>query len=103
MNVHALPSLASLNARSSMDLLVDRARSLRVFGPTVDFNSPVWDLASVKPGRPTAGSAKAPKLYFTEASNTAKTLAERTLLAPEFSALIKSLIVVREHARPRGR
>jgi hypothetical protein len=54
MNVHALPSLTALNAESNFEALVERARKLTVFGPTVDFDAPVWDLAPVKPGRPTA-------------------------------------------------
>lgn len=102
MNVHALPSSGTLNARTNMDRLVDRARKLRVFGPTVDFDAAVWDLAPVKRGRPTAQTARAAKLYFTTHENgTAKGLAGRVLLAPEFATLIKSMIVLREHARPR--
>ncbi|HZL38927.1 MAG TPA: hypothetical protein VFC45_01450 [Pseudolabrys sp.] len=103
MNVHALPSLALVNARLGMDALIAKARRLPVFGPTVDFDAPVWDLAPVKPARPTAGSAKVAKLYFTTHENgTAKGVKGRTLLAPKFALLLKALIVLREHSHPRG-
>ncbi|MDB5581097.1 MAG: integrase family protein [Bradyrhizobium sp.] len=103
MNVHALPSLALSNARLGMDALIAKARSLPVFGPTVDFDAPVWDLAPVKPARPTAGSAKVAKLYFTTHENgSAKGIEGRTLLAPKFAAFVKALIVLREQSNPRG-
>jgi hypothetical protein len=86
-----------------MDALIAKARSLPVFGPTVDFDAPVWDLAPVKPARPTAGSAKVAKLYFTTHENgSAKGIEGRTLLAPKFAAFLKALIVLREQSRPRG-
>jgi hypothetical protein len=52
MNVHVLPDRRLLDAETSLALLVERARSLQVFGPTVNFDAPVWDLTDVKRARP---------------------------------------------------
>jgi hypothetical protein len=63
MNVHVLADRRLLDAETSLALLVERARSLQVFGPTVDFDAPVWDLTDIKVARPSA--AKTHRLFFT--------------------------------------
>lgn len=103
MNVHALPSLRLKDAEANLKALTDRARKLAVFGPTVDFDSPVWDLSLLKPARPTASSSWSSNLYFTTAENRCnKGLDGRTPLAPKFSDFLKALVVLREHSRPCG-
>jgi hypothetical protein len=58
MNVHVLPDRRLLDAETSLAALIARARSLQVFGPTVDFDAPVWDLSAAKiPGRQPPRSA----------------------------------------------
>lgn len=102
MTVHVLPDRAFLDARSNLNKLIARARKSGVFGATVDFDEPVWDLAPVKPARPSAQSAQHCKLYFTtHDGGTAKGLEGRTLLVKPFADIVKTMIVLREESRPR--
>lgn len=102
MNVHILPHRALLDARTNLEKQIARARKSLVFGDTVDFDAPVWDLAPVKPARNTAGSALQAKLYFTtHEGGTAKGLEGRTLLAKPFADFVKTAIVLREESRAR--
>jgi hypothetical protein len=102
MNIVPFPSRAELNARERLDALVARARKLQVFGPTVDFDAPVWDLTSVKVAVPTAVSRRAGRIYFTTADNgTSKGLEDRTLMLPAFAELIKAIVVLDEFAKPK--
>ena len=101
MNVHVLPDRARTDARSNLDALIERARGLQVFGPTVDFDAAVWDLSAVKDRR--LSTAAVQKLYFTtHAARHIKGLDGRIPLAKGFGDLIKSLIVLRECARPQN-
>lgn len=102
MNVHILPDRAQLDARTSLDKLIARARKSPVFGDTVEFDAFAWDLAPAKPVRNTAGSAKQAKLYFvTHENGAAKGLEGRTPLATPFADFVKTAIVLREEGRPR--
>lgn len=102
MNIAVLPSRVEVNARANLDALVARARALNVYGPTVDFDAVVWDLSAIKPAKPAAGSAKAKRLYFTTHENgEAKSLRGRTPLAKRFGDMLKAVVVMREHGRPR--
>lgn len=103
MNVMVLPSRFEMDARANLRALVARAKARQVFGPTVDFDAAVWDLAPVKSARPTASSANAMRLYFTSAENgTAKGLEGRSPWAPDFANVMKAIIVLRGHAQPKG-
>lgn len=103
MNVHILPDRALLDARTHLEKQIARARKSLVFGDTVDFDAPVWDLAPVKPARNTAGSALQAKLYFTtHEGGTAKGLEGRTPLDKPFADFVKTAIVLREESRPRS-
>ncbi|MCK1713123.1 hypothetical protein IVA83_30390 [Bradyrhizobium sp. 143] len=102
MNVHILPDRALMDARTNLEKQIARARKSPVFGDTVDFDAPVWDLAPVKPARNTAGSALQAKLYFTtHEGGTAKGLEGRTPLDKPFADFVKTAIVLREESRPR--
>jgi hypothetical protein len=102
MNVHALPDRTFLNARGNLDKLIAQARKSKVFGGTFDFDASIWDLAPVKPARPSAGSAKAAKLYFTEHRiDPANRSEERRLLAQPFADFVKAVTVMREESRKR--
>jgi hypothetical protein len=102
MNVSILPSRLEIDVRANLRALVERARGLQVFGPTVEFDAAVWDLSELKPARPAAGSAKAKRLYFTTHQNgMAKSLRGRTPLALAFGSMLKAIVVMREHARPK--
>lgn len=103
MNVHLLPDRARLDARSNLDRLVDRARHSKAFADAVDFDAAVWDLAPVKPARPTAGSAQHAKLLFVlHNSGYTQGMDKRTLMAGPFADLVKAMIVLREEARPKA-
>lgn len=102
MNVLPFPNRALLDAQANFDRLIERARKSKVFGETIDFDAPVWDLAPVKPARPSAGSAQQAKLYFTtHEAGTAKGLEGRTPMESTFAAFVKAIIVLREESRPR--
>ena len=102
MNVVVIPSRIEVNARTNLEALVERARALNVYGPSVDFDAVVWDLSAIKPAKPAAGSAKAKRLYFTTHENgAAKSLRGRTPLAKHFADMLKAVVVMREHGRPR--
>jgi hypothetical protein len=102
MNVSILPSRLEIDVRANLRALVERARALQVFGPTVEFDAAVWDLSEIKPARPAAGSAKAKRLYFTTHQNgMAKSLRGRTPLEPAFGSMLKAIVAMREHARPK--
>jgi hypothetical protein len=99
MNVHVLPDRRLLDAETSLAALIARARSLQVFGPTVDFDAPVWDLSAAKIARPSA--AKICKLYFTRiAACQTRSMEGRAIFEPAFGDLIKTIIALREFARP---
>jgi hypothetical protein len=97
MNVHILPDRRLLDAASSLEALVARARSLQVFGPTVDFDSPVWDLSATKIARPSA--SKICKLYFARIARQTQSMEGRVAFEPAFGDLIKTIITLREFAR----
>lgn len=102
MNVAVFPSRSELDVRARLQAVVSRAKKLQVFGPTVDFDSPVWDLTLVKIAAPTAVSRRAGKIYFTTADNgTAKGIEGRTLMEPVFAELIKAIVALDEFARPK--
>lgn len=102
MNVHSLPDRALLDAKTNLESLTARARALNVFGTTVDFNAPIWDLSDVKRGRPTA--AKTHRLYFTRiVERETRSMAGRVAFEPAFGNLVKTIIALREfnsHAGP---
>jgi hypothetical protein len=103
VNVIAFPERASLDAQLRFERLVERARNSVIFGPTIDFDAPVWDLAPVKPARLSASSAQSATLYFTTHENgAAKGLDGRTPMDLKFAAFVKSIIVLREQSRKRG-
>lgn len=102
MNVHILPDRALLDARTNLDNLIGRARISVVFGDAVEFDATVWDLAPVKPVRPTANSAKQAKLYFTtHEDGYVRGIERRTPMTDRFALLLKTMIVLREEARAR--
>jgi hypothetical protein len=99
MNVHVLPDRRLIDAETSLAALVARARSLQVFGPTVDFDAPVWDLSAAKIVRPSAG--KISRLYFTRiAACQTHSMEGRVAFEPAFGNLIKTVVALREFARP---
>jgi hypothetical protein len=101
MNLHILPDRRLLDAEASLAALVARARSLQVFGPTVDFDAPIWDLSVAKVARPSAGEAG--KLYFTRiAARRVRSMEGRVALAPAFGNMVKAMIALREFAGPVG-
>ena len=101
MNVHALPDRRLLDAETALAGVIDRARSLHAFGPTVDFDAPVWNLTDIKVARPSA--AKTHCLYFTRiAERETRSMEGRIAFKPAFGNLVKSIIALREHARPAG-
>ncbi|MCP3476291.1 hypothetical protein NLM33_39420 [Bradyrhizobium sp. CCGUVB1N3] len=99
MNVHVLPDRRLLDAKTSLAALVERARALQVFGPTVDFDAPVWDLSPVKITRPSAGTVF--RLIFSrEGAAKTKSMKGRVPLNEAFGEMIKTIIALREFARP---
>jgi hypothetical protein len=101
MNVLVLPDRRLLDAETSLALLVERARSLQVFGPTVDFDAPVWNLTDVKIARPSA--AKTHQLFFTRiAERETRSMEGRVAFEPAFGNLLKAMIALREHAGTAG-
>lgn len=101
MNVHFLPDRKLLDAESALARLTDRARSLNAFGPTVDFDAPIWDLSKVKQSRPSATQTH--RLYFTRTvKRETRSMEGRTAFSPTYGNLIKSIIALREFASPAG-
>lgn len=101
MNVHTLPDRRLLDAATSLALLTERARSLRVFGPEVDFDSPVWNLTEAKRANPSA--ALTTQIFFTRiAAHETRSMEGRIAFEPAFANLIKSAIALREHAGGAG-
>ncbi|MCK1627502.1 hypothetical protein IVA98_31185 [Bradyrhizobium sp. 160] len=101
MNVVALPDRRLLDAATSLAHLSERARALQVFGPTVDFDAPVWNLSDVKIGRPSAQQTH--NLYFTRITQReTRSMEGRVPFDPAFGNLIKAIIALREFARPVG-
>jgi hypothetical protein len=102
MNVHVLPDRRLLDAETSLALLVERARSLQVFGPTVNFDAPVWDLTDVKRARPSDGN-QTHQLFFTRVTEReTRSMEGRVAFEPAFANLVKAMFTLREHARPSG-
>lgn len=100
MNVHALPDRRLLDAEASLTMLVDRARSLRAFGPTLDFDAPVWNLTDIKVSRPSEATTH--QLFFTRITKReTRSMEGRVAFKPAFGNLIKSLIALSEHARAK--
>jgi hypothetical protein len=101
MNVHVLPNRRLLDAETSLTLLVARARALQAFGPTVDFDAPVWDLTDIKVARPSA--AQTHRLFFTRiAERETRSMEGRVAFEPNFGNLLKAMIALREHAGAAG-
>jgi hypothetical protein len=101
MNVHVLPDLKLLDAETSLAAVVERARSVQAFGPTVDFDTPVWALHDNKIARPSAGQTC--NLYFTRiTARETRSMEGRVAFEPAFGNLIKSVIALREYAAPIG-
>lgn len=101
MNVHVLPDRRLLDAEASLAMLVARARALQAFGPTVDFDAPIWDLSDVKMAPPSA--AQTNRLFFTRtAERETRSMEGRVPFAPAFGNVIKALIALREHAGAAG-
>jgi hypothetical protein len=98
MNVVAFPDRLILGARRNLDDLVERARSLRVFGPAVDFDAQVWDLVGHfdrKPGKASSSFV----LYFTERQEIpSRKVTGRTGLPEDFAKFMKATIVMRRFA-----
>jgi hypothetical protein len=103
MTIHLLPDRMKLDARENLDAMVTRARSLNVFGTTVDFDAPVWDLAVTKVARPSARSAQQAKLIFaTHLDNYVYDIEQRTLMTNPFASFVKAMIVLREEIKPKA-
>jgi hypothetical protein len=101
MNVHVLPDRRLLDAETSLALLVERARSLEVFGPTVDFDAPVWNLTDIKIAKPSA--AKTHQLFFTRITEReTRSMEGRVAFEPVFGNLVKAMMALREHAGTVG-
>ncbi|HTI88647.1 MAG TPA: hypothetical protein VL966_18755 [Alphaproteobacteria bacterium] len=101
MNVHALPDLGILDAETSLEHLVERARALNAFGSTVDFDAPVWNLSGVKISKPSA--QKTHNLYFTRITEReTRSMEGRVAFEPAFGNLVKSLIALREFSGRLG-
>src|ERR1700738_1016009 len=100
MNVIAFPNKLALGARENLTNLVGRARALKVFGPTVDFDSSVWDLSHCVDRKP--GSArKTGVLYFTARQDKpTRRVTGRTEMAAPFAEFVKSAIVMKHLAAP---
>lgn len=98
MNVVAFPDRLVLGARRNLDDLVEQARSLRVFGPAVDFDARDWDLAGHferKPGKASSSFV----LYFTERQEKpSRKVTGRTGLPEGFARFVKAMIVKRHFA-----
>jgi hypothetical protein len=101
MNVHVLPDRRLLDAATSLALLTERARSLSVFGPGVDFDAPVWNLTDAKRAKPSA--ALTTQLFFTRiTARETRSMEGRVAFKPAFANMIKSAIALREHAGVAG-
>jgi hypothetical protein len=99
MNVIAFPSKLALGARKNLADLVARARALKVFGPTVDFDAPTWDISHLLDPEPGRASTNA-VLYFTARQvKPSKTMEGRTVLAATFGDFLKSIIAMKQLAR----
>jgi integrase len=99
MNIRFLPDRAVLDARTNLDSLVAQAKTLPVFGPSVNFDDAMWDLKPVKPMR--LSTFKQRTLYFTtHAGATNSGLEGRKPFAKIFGDLIKALVVMSEFAKP---
>jgi hypothetical protein len=98
VNVVAFPGRFTLGARENLDGLVAQARSLRVFGPSVDFDAPVWDITHCfdrKPGKASSSSV----LYFTARQEKPSRKVEgREELPQRFAQFVKTIIVKRHFA-----
>jgi hypothetical protein len=98
VNVHSLPDRALLDARSNLATLVARARSLAVFGPSVDFDAPIWNLSKAKPARPSAMQTS--RLYFTRhALHETRSMEGRVAFGADFANMLKSMVALREFSR----
>lgn len=95
-----LPSRIERDCRTNMSALVEHARKLQVFGPDVDFDAPIWDITSTRKLRPT--SAQVRKLYFMTRGKGRASEDGREVMARPFGDLIRSIVVLREFARPFG-
>ncbi|MBI5129871.1 MAG: hypothetical protein HZA66_10540 [Rhodopseudomonas palustris] len=101
MNVHALPDLQLLDARSALEALTTRARALGSFGKDIVFDEPIWDLSNVKRAVPSA--AQTARLFFTRHTlRETRSMEGREAFRTDFANLIKSLIVLRELSRKSG-
>jgi len=101
VNVHTFPDLRLLDAAATLGRLTDYARGLRVFGPTVDFDAPIWDLSEVKPAPPSGMQTH--RLFFTRiAERETRSMEGRVAFEPAFGNLVKTLVVLREFRSPAG-
>jgi hypothetical protein len=98
MNVIAFPERLLLSARENLAKLVERARSLQVFGPLIDFDVPMWDLSHFLPAKPGAARQNI-RLYFTHRDNALrKTMDGRTPLVAPFAEFLKTAICLKQLA-----
>jgi hypothetical protein len=101
MNVTPFPDIRSLDAKTALARLTEYARSLNAFGPTVDFDAPVWDLSDIKRARPSA--AQTSRLFFTRITEReTRSMEGRIAFEPAFGNLIKTIITLREFSNPCG-
>jgi hypothetical protein len=101
MNVTPFPDIRSLDAKTALARLTEYARSLNAFGPTVDFDAPVWDLSDIKRARPSA--AQTSRLFFTRiTARETRSMEGRIAFEPAFGNLIKTIITLREFNSPSG-
>lgn len=101
MNVTPFPDVRLLDAKTALARLTEYARSLNAFGPTVDFDAPIWDLSDIKQARPSA--AQTSRLYFTRITEReTRSMEGRVAFEPAFGNLIKTIIALREFNNPSG-
>ncbi|MEY9185047.1 hypothetical protein ABIG06_006549 [Bradyrhizobium sp. USDA 326] len=100
MNVIAFPDRLAIGARENLAAMVAKARSLQVFGPSVDFDASVWDLSHCferKPGKAFSSAV----LYFTaRQEKPSRKIEGRTDLTDPFASFLKAMIVMRQFASP---
>jgi hypothetical protein len=96
-----LPQSEATRCTDGPRWLIEHARSLRVFGPGVDFEAPIWDLSEVKPARPS--EAQTHRLFFTRiVERETRSMKGRIAFEPVFGGLIKTIITLRELGSPAG-
>jgi hypothetical protein len=102
MPVRVLPSARLRDARANLEMLVNRARNeVAAFGRDLDFDALVWDVTEDMALR-TSDGHRGQALYFTtHEGGTAKSMAGRMLMAPQFSSFVKALVRLRHEAKPK--